>query len=176
MALGSTQPLTEMSTRKFPGGKKRLACKADNLATIYKPNVWKCRSLNLSFTFRRYVRMPGWNIPYSFQNMKSSISLYFALENTTSIITILGSLSDLFVDKWFISGSQLWVSWPLKTWICPLCWYRFYKAILSLFSMCPSNGLFYFLSLAALQGWSGSTKNRIPVIHNDDYGQHGDSL
>jgi hypothetical protein len=38
-ALGSTQPLTEMSTRKLPGGKKRPARKADNLAAIYEPNV-----------------------------------------------------------------------------------------------------------------------------------------
>jgi hypothetical protein len=39
MALGSTQPLTEMSTRNFPWGKKRPARKADNLAAIYEPNV-----------------------------------------------------------------------------------------------------------------------------------------
>jgi hypothetical protein len=32
MALGSTQPLTEMSTRNLPGGKKRPARKADNLS------------------------------------------------------------------------------------------------------------------------------------------------
>jgi hypothetical protein len=31
MALGSTQPLTEMSTRYLPGGKWRSSCKADNL-------------------------------------------------------------------------------------------------------------------------------------------------
>jgi hypothetical protein len=47
MALGSTQPLTEMSTRKLPVGKKLPARRADNLAAIYKPNVWKCGSLNL---------------------------------------------------------------------------------------------------------------------------------
>jgi hypothetical protein len=39
MALGSTQPLTEMSTRNLPGGKKRPARKADNLAAMYEPNV-----------------------------------------------------------------------------------------------------------------------------------------
>jgi hypothetical protein len=39
MALGSTQPLTEMSTRKFPGGEKRPAGRADNLAAIYEPNI-----------------------------------------------------------------------------------------------------------------------------------------
>jgi hypothetical protein len=39
MALGSTQPLREMSTRKFPGGKMRPASRADKLAGIYEPNV-----------------------------------------------------------------------------------------------------------------------------------------
>jgi hypothetical protein len=39
MTLGSTQSLTEMSTRKLPGGKKRPARTADNLATIYEPNI-----------------------------------------------------------------------------------------------------------------------------------------
>jgi hypothetical protein len=37
MALGSTQRLTEMSTRNLPGAKKRSARRADNLATIYEP-------------------------------------------------------------------------------------------------------------------------------------------
>jgi hypothetical protein len=35
MALGSTQPLTEMRTRYLPGGKERPAREADNLTTIY---------------------------------------------------------------------------------------------------------------------------------------------
>jgi hypothetical protein len=48
MVLGSTQPLTEMSTRNLPGGKKRPAHRADNLAAIYQPNVLKCGSLSLS--------------------------------------------------------------------------------------------------------------------------------
>jgi hypothetical protein len=48
VVLGSTQPLTEMSTRNLPGGKKRPALRADNLAAVYEPNVWKCGSLNLS--------------------------------------------------------------------------------------------------------------------------------
>jgi hypothetical protein len=39
MALGSTQPLTEMSTRNLPGGKKQPAHSADNLATNYELNV-----------------------------------------------------------------------------------------------------------------------------------------
>jgi hypothetical protein len=40
MALGSTQPLTEMSTRNVPGGKGRPAHKGDLIA-ICEPIVWK---------------------------------------------------------------------------------------------------------------------------------------
>jgi hypothetical protein len=41
MALSSTQPLTEISTRNLPGGggKGRPARKADNLAAICEPAV-----------------------------------------------------------------------------------------------------------------------------------------
>jgi hypothetical protein len=39
MALWSTQPLKEMSTRNLPGSKRRPARKADNLAAICKPTV-----------------------------------------------------------------------------------------------------------------------------------------
>jgi hypothetical protein len=37
--LGSTQPLTEMSTRNFPGGNKRPARRADTFAAICEPNI-----------------------------------------------------------------------------------------------------------------------------------------
>jgi hypothetical protein len=36
MALGSTHPLAEMSTRNLPGVKGRPARKADNLTAIYE--------------------------------------------------------------------------------------------------------------------------------------------
>jgi hypothetical protein len=39
MALGSTQALTEMSTKNLPGGKKWPVHRTDNLAAIYEPNV-----------------------------------------------------------------------------------------------------------------------------------------
>jgi hypothetical protein len=39
MALGSTRPLTEMSTRNLPGGKERPAHKADKLTVICEPIV-----------------------------------------------------------------------------------------------------------------------------------------
>jgi hypothetical protein len=39
MALGSIQPLTEMSTRNLPGGKGRPARKSDKLTAICEPIV-----------------------------------------------------------------------------------------------------------------------------------------
>jgi hypothetical protein len=39
MALGSTQPLTEITARNLPAGKGRPAQKADNLTTICEPIV-----------------------------------------------------------------------------------------------------------------------------------------
>jgi hypothetical protein len=39
MVLGSTQPLTEMSTRNLPGGKGRPTRKSDNLTVICKQIV-----------------------------------------------------------------------------------------------------------------------------------------
>jgi hypothetical protein len=39
MVLGSTQPLTQVSTRNLPKGKKRPARRADNLVAINVSNV-----------------------------------------------------------------------------------------------------------------------------------------
>jgi hypothetical protein len=39
MALGSTHPITEISSKIFLGGKGWLAFKADNLTTICEPTV-----------------------------------------------------------------------------------------------------------------------------------------
>jgi hypothetical protein len=44
MALGSTQPLIEVSTRNLPGGKGRPSHKADNLTVICVPIVQIGRS------------------------------------------------------------------------------------------------------------------------------------
>jgi hypothetical protein len=41
MALGSTHPLTDMSTRNLPRGKGRPARKADNLTAVCEPTVYK---------------------------------------------------------------------------------------------------------------------------------------
>jgi hypothetical protein len=42
MALGSTQPATEMSTRNIPGGKGRPALKADLIAMCVSRLSRKC--------------------------------------------------------------------------------------------------------------------------------------
>jgi hypothetical protein len=39
MALGLTQPLTEMSTRNLPGSKERPVHKVDNFTAICEPTV-----------------------------------------------------------------------------------------------------------------------------------------
>jgi hypothetical protein len=48
MALGSTQPLTEMRTRNLPGGKGWPTHKGDNLTAICEPIVYKCGSVDVS--------------------------------------------------------------------------------------------------------------------------------
>jgi hypothetical protein len=59
MALGSTQSLTEMSTRNLPGGKGRPARGADNLAAICEPIVqkmWEPRRLTTLWVFTACYR------------------------------------------------------------------------------------------------------------------------
>jgi hypothetical protein len=48
MVLGSTQLLRTISTGNLPGGNKRPQRRADNLAAICEPNVYKGGSHNLS--------------------------------------------------------------------------------------------------------------------------------
>jgi hypothetical protein len=48
MALRSTQPLTEMSTRNLPGGEGRPARKADNHCYLWAVVWTKCESLDVS--------------------------------------------------------------------------------------------------------------------------------
>jgi hypothetical protein len=48
MTLGSTQPLTEMSTRNLPGGKGRPANNVDNLTPSVSRFSRKCGNLDVS--------------------------------------------------------------------------------------------------------------------------------
>jgi hypothetical protein len=68
MALGSTQPLTEMSTRNLPEVKRRPAHKADSLTAICEPIVWKMwepRRLTTLWAFTAWYRdsfLPSYNV------------------------------------------------------------------------------------------------------------------
>jgi hypothetical protein len=59
MALGSTQPLTQMSSRNLPGGKKRPTRRADNLAEYLK--MWEPQTLAI---LRASTACTGIALPY----------------------------------------------------------------------------------------------------------------
>jgi hypothetical protein len=63
MALGSTQPPTEMSSRNLPGGKERSARGADNLTVICGPTVQKCGILDVSQPYGRSWPVTGIALP-----------------------------------------------------------------------------------------------------------------
>jgi hypothetical protein len=57
----STQPLTEMSTKKIPGGKGRPVRKADNLTAICQPIVQKNVTASTSHNpMSLYSLLQGW--------------------------------------------------------------------------------------------------------------------
>jgi hypothetical protein len=64
MALGSTLPLTEMSTRNIPGGKKRPARRPDNLAAICEANVKKMWEPQPPATLRASTGYTVITLPY----------------------------------------------------------------------------------------------------------------
>jgi hypothetical protein len=59
VALGSTQPLTEMSTSNLLGGKGRPGQKADDLIAICEPifyKIWEPRRLTVLWASSAYYR------------------------------------------------------------------------------------------------------------------------
>jgi hypothetical protein len=65
MALESTQPLTEMSTRSLPGDKGWPALKCDNLTTMCEPIVYKCGSLDVSQPYGPPCPVTGVAMPFT---------------------------------------------------------------------------------------------------------------
>jgi hypothetical protein len=73
MALGSTQPLTEMSTRNVPGDKGRPARKAEILTTIYESIFYKMWEPDISQTNWPPRPDAGINLPFCLYNYLSTI-------------------------------------------------------------------------------------------------------
>jgi hypothetical protein len=74
MALGSTQPLTEMSTRNLPGGKGRPARKAE-LTAICEPIVGASTSHNPMGIYGLLQGYVGFSPNYTASQARS---LYFS--------------------------------------------------------------------------------------------------
>jgi hypothetical protein len=89
MALESTQPLTEMSTRNLPGGKGRPARKSDNLTisqTYGPPRL--VTGIDLSFFFLPFYLIIMNGLKRSDANSVSE--------------TKLARLVKLFLDKFYL--------------------------------------------------------------------------
>jgi hypothetical protein len=77
----SIQPLTEMITRKLPGGKERPASKADKLTAICEPIVykmWESRRLTPLWASTACYRedfTTYYNVPYCYNNNKNPKNL-----------------------------------------------------------------------------------------------------
>jgi hypothetical protein len=66
-----------MSTRNFPGGKKRLARRADNLSAIYELNVKKLWEPQPLTTLRASMACTRITLPYLYYiYIKSTMQIY----------------------------------------------------------------------------------------------------
>jgi hypothetical protein len=67
MALGSTQPLTEMNTRNIPGGKGGQHVKLTNSLPSVSRLSRKCGILNISQTYGSLLPITGIVLPFFLQ-------------------------------------------------------------------------------------------------------------
>jgi hypothetical protein len=75
MGLGSTEPLTEMSTRDLRGGRGRPERKADNLTAICEYIVWKCGSLDVSQLCGSPRHVTGIALPFFISDFRTDVEI-----------------------------------------------------------------------------------------------------
>jgi hypothetical protein len=108
MALGLSQPLTEMSTRNLPGVKR---CRSVRL-TSYLPSVsqWsrKCGILNISQTYGPPRPVSGIALPFlRSRNTSASVEMGLELEGQGSILILSYFLSSPQRSFWLLGPPSL---------------------------------------------------------------------
>jgi hypothetical protein len=79
MAPVSIKPLTEMSTKNFPGNKAWTARKADNLIAICEPIFWEMLE-------PRFLKLCGLPLPDSATPLPFVLDVYQAVERPKNSI------------------------------------------------------------------------------------------
>jgi hypothetical protein len=101
MALGSNQPLTEMSTRNLPECKGRPAGKAENLTAIFEP-----RRLTILLASTACYRDIFTFLPVQIYSPKNIVLVTLNLGNYCLIYDII---TKHFVSYVTLLGSFLWM-------------------------------------------------------------------
>jgi hypothetical protein len=118
MALGSTQPLTEMSRRNLPGGKGGPARKDDNLTAICDSTVWKILEPRRLIILR--ASTASFRISFTF------LYIYIHTNSMEKTRTLLGNLiiAQLINELPFFYGIRMFIKlFTVRWWAMP--WTKF---------------------------------------------------